>query len=70
MSFRAKSEVLDPDKVMLRLTITAPVGEWREVMRALPSVWPSLDLATAIAGSIGDTVGRIDSYSPTPPEAP
>jgi hypothetical protein len=58
---RGTAKFPNPDDTVLELTVSATVKEWRDIMRQLPTSWPSWELGTLIADAIGKSVGRVET---------
>lgn len=54
------AKIVDPDDVVLEVTLRAPAGEWRRMMRQLPHDWPACDFGRAIADTLGRTVAHTE----------
>jgi len=57
---RAQAKVTNPDEVVLEMTFTATVREWRAVQLQMTQEWPSWDFARAIREVISDSVQHVE----------
>jgi len=58
---RGQAKITNPDEAMLEITITAPIKEWRALIKDMPSVWPQWQFAVLVSDAIRKTVDRIES---------
>lgn len=49
---RATMQVLNPNTIEFKVTLVAPLAEWRTLREQLPDKWPSFDLRSALTDAI------------------
>ena len=55
-----KADFVDQSTIMMSITLIAPVSEWRELLRQLPSTHPSWKVTAVVQGLLEK---RLESMS-------
>ena len=57
---KATYQFADADNLDATLSVTMKVSEWRQLMRQMPTGWPSWKFSAAIADMIAEANRRFD----------